>query len=451
MERLAVIGGGLSGLTCAYRLQKEFDVTLFEKANVLGGHVRTYVTPKGNVVNPNVLMFVKGLYNNFFALMNEIGFDRFKSLPIYYIIHVNGKIVHADLALDPDVFARNLPTYLDPRSAPSFAHTARFVRFLLKFRRDFKKRRFPDDLLVEDLVPYYPEYEELIRFWAWPFAFVKTQVTLSVNDLAALLFGAPGSKSAFRLAYMTKGGVYEYIERLASRTKADIRLSSPIKKLKKCDRGFEITTPDGGKHRFDRVIIATQPRDVRHFLEYWDDEQPALFDDIDRYYEPTMVVIHKDPSIYCGIPRRLWGKGGINFDPKSKGNTVTLNVARITGADEDVFVTYMNDFDLDFSKAPDWAAMDWRSLPEGSRVDPRSVLDARVLMHPLWGNPGQKKRFKEIHDYSGRDHLYFSGVGLDGKNTIGQEGAVTAALSVVEQLRRQPATMRKPSAFEEVA
>ncbi len=40
-KRLAVIGSGISGLTSAYLLSKNHDVSLFEANDYLGGHTHT--------------------------------------------------------------------------------------------------------------------------------------------------------------------------------------------------------------------------------------------------------------------------------------------------------------------------------------------------------------------------------------------------------------------------
>ena len=40
-EKLAIIGSGISGLATAYLLSKNYDVHLYEKNEILGGHTRT--------------------------------------------------------------------------------------------------------------------------------------------------------------------------------------------------------------------------------------------------------------------------------------------------------------------------------------------------------------------------------------------------------------------------
>ena len=42
-KRIAIVGAGISGLGCAYALRQhpEFDLTLFEAGNHIGGHSNT--------------------------------------------------------------------------------------------------------------------------------------------------------------------------------------------------------------------------------------------------------------------------------------------------------------------------------------------------------------------------------------------------------------------------
>ena len=44
-RRIAVVGSGISGLSCAWLLSQEHDVTLFEADDRLGGHSNTVDAP----------------------------------------------------------------------------------------------------------------------------------------------------------------------------------------------------------------------------------------------------------------------------------------------------------------------------------------------------------------------------------------------------------------------
>ena len=41
MEKLAIIGTGISGMGCAHFLHRDFDLTLFEQNGYVGGHSNT--------------------------------------------------------------------------------------------------------------------------------------------------------------------------------------------------------------------------------------------------------------------------------------------------------------------------------------------------------------------------------------------------------------------------
>ena len=40
-QRIAIIGSGISGLTCASLLQRNYEITIFEANNYIGGHTNT--------------------------------------------------------------------------------------------------------------------------------------------------------------------------------------------------------------------------------------------------------------------------------------------------------------------------------------------------------------------------------------------------------------------------
>ena len=68
-KKIAVVGGGVSGLTAAWALSKINEVTLFESADYLGGHANTVVTGDGS---PPV--------DTGFVVFNELNYPFFTSL-----------------------------------------------------------------------------------------------------------------------------------------------------------------------------------------------------------------------------------------------------------------------------------------------------------------------------------------------------------------------------------
>ena len=74
-QRLAVIGSGISGLSAAFFLSKKFNVSLFEKNNVLGGHTRTvsiFEKKKKILVDTGFIVFNKKNYQDFISFLNYL-------------------------------------------------------------------------------------------------------------------------------------------------------------------------------------------------------------------------------------------------------------------------------------------------------------------------------------------------------------------------------------------
>ena len=72
-KKIAVIGGGISGLGAAYVLSNRYQVTLFEAENRLGGHARTVFAGKnGNqAVDTGFIVFNYPNYPELSQLFSE--------------------------------------------------------------------------------------------------------------------------------------------------------------------------------------------------------------------------------------------------------------------------------------------------------------------------------------------------------------------------------------------
>ena len=83
-KNIAIIGSGVSGLTCAHYLVTQFDVTIFEASDYIGGHVNTIdVTLQDgkkaklnkvekSAIDTGFIVFNERTYPNFFRLLHEL-------------------------------------------------------------------------------------------------------------------------------------------------------------------------------------------------------------------------------------------------------------------------------------------------------------------------------------------------------------------------------------------
>ena len=74
-KRVAVIGGGISGMGAAYELRHSQQVVLFEAAPKLGGHARTAMAGKNGdlSVDTGFLVFNDVNYPHLIRLFKELG------------------------------------------------------------------------------------------------------------------------------------------------------------------------------------------------------------------------------------------------------------------------------------------------------------------------------------------------------------------------------------------
>lgn len=74
--RVAIIGGGISGLACAHYMGDAFDVDLYEREGRLGGHVNAVTTAGATVpVETGFLAFHRSRYPTLMALFEAFGVE----------------------------------------------------------------------------------------------------------------------------------------------------------------------------------------------------------------------------------------------------------------------------------------------------------------------------------------------------------------------------------------
>ena len=77
--KIAIVGSGISGLTCAYILNRKHDITIFEKNDYIGGHTHTHkIVYDGRelYIDSGFIVYNERTYPNFIEILDQLGVER---------------------------------------------------------------------------------------------------------------------------------------------------------------------------------------------------------------------------------------------------------------------------------------------------------------------------------------------------------------------------------------
>ena len=279
MKRVAVIGAGISGLSCANELTKAgFHVEVFEKEPVVGGRMSTRIK--------NGFHFDIGadhLCNVYRELMmycekNEIAWEKMRFLK--YVLYRKGKL--QPLISSLGLFSRLrllLFTFFLQKKEIDFFDLSTAAEFDTESAYDFMKRKVGKEVATYTADPFTSTYE----FHG------ASQISKSV-----LLSFMQSVKYYPRDWYLhrTKGGMSAIPESLAK--KVTVHLSTGVNSIELKKKYVEVTssntlTKKRRTERFDYVVCATTANITRKILKKPTKMQAELLDAV-RYASTISVA-----------------------------------------------------------------------------------------------------------------------------------------------------------------
>lgn len=393
-RQVAVIGAGVAGLTAAYVLQRDCDVTLYESDNRLGGHADTHevIDSAGHAQNVDTGFIVHNerTYPNLLRLFAELGVQTQASEMSMSIrcggcgLEYAGSRGIAGLFADPRTALR--PAYLrmltevvrfnraaralltdaasvtDSRTLGEFLDAQRFSGF---FRSHFIT---PVVSAVwscsPELAMHYPA--------RYLFSFLQNHGMLTVK-------GAPVWRTV-------SGGSARYVERAAKNLSA-VQTSTPVRSVGRNSQGLSIRDDADQVRSFDAAVIATHPAQALALLADPTALQSQLLSSIG--YSRNVTALHSDVRV---LPRHSHAQASWNYYLPDCQSTSS-----------DVHVTY----DMNRLQRLDSATRYLVTLNGADRVDPATVLDTMVYDHPIFtpDSTAAIERMSEIDD----DVLAFAG------------------------------------------
>ena len=305
-KNIAVVGGGVAGITVAHLLDPRHRVTLYEKNDYVGGHTNTIRIPDGpdvgTPVDTGFIVFNDRTYPNFQKLLKRLEVSANKS---------NMSFSYFDECSGYQYASQNIGTIFAQRRNILNALHLLMLRDILRFnaivRRQLHEKRLGDVTLNAFLQRFrfglYFQQRYIIpmvsAIWSAPgetagafpmetFArFFENHGLLSVSDQPQW--------------YTVNGGSRTYIDAFLGQFTGEVVTSSPATKIARDADGVTLMMADGTQHRHDHVVIATHAdealgliadptADERQWLGPW-------------RYSRNHVVLHTDLAWMPSNPR----------------------------------------------------------------------------------------------------------------------------------------------------
>jgi uncharacterized protein len=292
--KIAVLGGGASGMVTAYLLDKQgHHVTVFERQPILGGHIRTLnknVKPNqsdcSEILESGVLEFPTA-FEDFITLMKELEVELEPVNVGSGMFFNNGSRFLSGVAIENNFTGiRRLIEHLRidtlyARSAGLWIRTqfSDLQEFANQSLSQYLKRPCTRNTWLKLLVMYsYSIPFELIDDFPAELAIPTLRAYIAVNWVRV------------------KGGVYSYIEKILARFKGEIVLDVEIARIFRDSGVVKLVRSTGEVQEFDKVVFATPPDQVMALLSDPTDAETKRFSAWKANYATSLV--HKDASMY---------------------------------------------------------------------------------------------------------------------------------------------------------
>lgn len=343
--RIAVVGGGVAGITAAHILQRRHEITLYERNDYVGGHTHTIVVPEGpdagTPVDTGFIVCNDRTYPLFLRLLEQLEVGLRKT-EMSFGFHCERTGLHyAGTGLN-GLFAqrRNL-------LRPGFW---RLIREIGRFCRDAQDHLEIDAVPTTTLGEYlcdrgYPALltDEYIRPMASAIWSTAPDEVLAFPAEAFLrFFDNHGLLSLTDRPqwYTIFGGSQRYVKAFLRSFRGVVRTGAQVLSLSREEKGVRLRTSDRGDERFDAAVLATHADEALGLLENPTAEEGRLLGA--WRYQSNRTVLHSDPAVLPS-PRRGWAcwnyvrEGGHEEGPVS----VTYYMNRLQGLEtqHDYFVT----------------------------------------------------------------------------------------------------------------
>jgi uncharacterized protein len=363
--KIAIIGTGIAGNVCAWHLNKQHDITVFEAGDHVGGHTHTHdIDHDGRqyTIDTGFIVFNDWTYPNFIALLDNLGVASrptqmgFSSRCETTGIEYNGSSLNQMFTQRRNIFR------------PGFL---RMVRDILRFNRESPELIDQADQSLT--LGQYLEANNYGRLFINNYIIPMGAAIWSTDPQQMLAFPAGHFVRFFdnhgllniknRPQWrVIEGGSREYVRKLTAPFKDKICLNEAVVSLKRLPTHVELRSSSGRTEHFDHVFVATHSDQALRMLADASNLENAVLGAIS--YQSNDVVLHTDTSILPENTRTWAAWNYLRRPDRGQRVSVTYNMNILQGfqANETFCVT----------------------LNDTQRIDPDKIIRRMQYQHPVF-------------------------------------------------------------------
>ncbi|MGW6574208.1 NAD(P)/FAD-dependent oxidoreductase [Streptomyces sp. NPDC054945] len=377
-RRIAVVGGGVAGLTAAHILQRAYDVVLYEADDRLGGHAHTHeltTEDAGTVhVDSGFIVHNERTYPHLLRLFRELGVTTQES----------------EMSMSVRCDGCGLE-YAGARGAAGLLGggnllRGRHLRMLAEVPRFHRAaRRLLDSPDSGQTLGEFLDAHGFSRYFVGHFAIPLVAAVWSCAPDTALQYPA---RYLFRfLAHhgllsvkgspqwrTVTGGSADYVAKAAKHL-TSVRTSTPVRAIVRAADHARVLTPDGDSTPYAAVVVAVHPDQALRLLADPTEDEVRILGAFTYSRNPT--VLHRDTSL---LPRSPHARASWNYWLPS-----------CSARPESVQVSY----DMNRLQQLPTAEPHIVTLNARGRVDPFDVIARMVYEHPVY-TPGSVAAQEEL-------------------------------------------------------
>lgn len=396
--RVAVIGTGIAGNAAAWALSKRYPVTVYERELRPGGHSHTITieydgTPLA--VDIGFIVYNELNYPDLTAMFAHLGVETVESCMSFAVTFDGGRFEWKGGGSNWRETAAGLFAQLRNLLSPSYLSMLRdILTFNTRSVEDhtagrlaglslgdyFKRSKFASRLLTDYLAPMGA------AIWSAPASemldFPAENFVAFFSNHRLLQYDRPVWRTV-------KGGSRNYVEKLTSSFRNQIRLGCAVASIARTPHGVVVTDSHGRSDTYDHVVIASHSDQALSMLSDADERERAVLGAIG--YAPNTIYLHRDTRL---MPKRRRAWASWNF----------LRWKREGSAENDIAVTYwMNELQGIDKDKPLFV-----SLNPPFEPDPELTFGKYMCEHPQY-NATAFAAQKQLDEIQGRRHTWFCG------------------------------------------